>query len=268
MSESPFIACGMYALTPELRSAWRDLLARFYPLSGLPGDLPEVRYDTDESSLRDPGLVFGYTCGYPLVTRLADRLEPLCVPEFDVPGCQNHLYSSRFIVPADSDIGCLADCRGLVLAVNSPDSNSGMNVLRHALAKLGAQAPWFAQVEFTGSHRASLEAVAAGRAQLAAIDCVSYQLIMDFAPHLADAVRTVEFSRRSAGLPLVAPRNAASRIDRDDFALALNQALGTMPAGQRRRLHIRRFLPIELDAYASIGELERQAVHAGYPELK
>ena len=165
MEPRPFIACGMYTFTPELRVAWGALLAKHHEFAGLTGDLPPIRYDTDETMLRDPAMSFGHTCGYPLMTRLRDAVVPVCVPEFDVPGCEGHRYSSRFVVPIDSDIDKLADCRGQVVAVNTTDSNSGMNVLRQALASIGAKPRFFERVELTGGHRYSLEAVASGRAQ-------------------------------------------------------------------------------------------------------
>ncbi len=264
----PFIACGMYAFTPELRSAWDALLRQYHDVAGLAGDPPPVEFDTDESMLRDPAMLFGHTCGYPLMTRLRDAVTPVCVPEFDVPGCEDHLYASRFVVPAESGIDSLGDCQGQVVAVNTVDSNSGMNVLRYALAKIGARAPWFEQVELTGGHRYSLEAVAAGRAQLAAIDCVSYQLVMDIAPHLAGAVRTIAFSRRSPGLPLVIPARHTDDFDRNGFTADLNLALAALAPGQRASLHIRRFRPVDLADYEIILQMEQFAIERGYAQLK
>ena len=267
--EAPgFIACGMYAFTPELRSAWGALLAKRHQIAGLESTLPPIRFDTDEAMLRDPAMQFGHTCGYPLMTRLRDAVTPVCVPEFDVPGCEGHRYSSRFVVPADSGLDSLAACRGKIVAVNTTDSNSGMNVLRHALASIGARSPYFERVELTGGHRYSLEAVASGRAQLAAIDCISYQMVIDVAPQLADAVRTIAFSHRSSGLPLVIPVADADGFDRDDFTADLDQALAALPARQRACLHIKRFRPVDFDDYASILELEHYAIEHGYPELK
>ena len=268
MEPRPFIACGMYTFTPELRMAWGALLAKHHEFAGLSGDLPPIRFDTDETMLRDPAMSFGHTCGYPLMTRLRDAVVPVCVPEFEVPGCEGHRYSSRFVVPIESDIDKLADCRGQVVAVNTTDSNSGMNVLRQALASIGAKPRFFDRVELTGGHRYSLEAVASGRAQLAAIDCVSYQLVIDIAPHLAGAVRTIAFSRRSAGLPLVVPRERADGFDRDDFAADLNMALAALTAQQRACLHIGRFRPVDFDDYASILELEQYAYDRGYYAIK
>ncbi len=268
MEPRPFIACGMYAFTPELRSAWGALLAKHHDIAGPPGDLPSIRYDTDEAMLRDPAMAFGHTCGYPLMTRLRDAVVPVCVPEFEVPGCEGHRYSSRFVVPIDSKLDGLAACRGQIVAVNTTDSNSGMNVLRHALASIGARPRFFERVELTGSHRASLEAVAAGRAQLAAIDCVSYQMVIDIAPHLAAAVRTIAFSRRTTGLPLVVPLHRADGFDRDDFAADLNQALAALTAQHRACLHIKRFRPVDFDDYASIRELEQYAYERGYYAIK
>jgi len=132
-----FVACGMYAFNIELQHAWQALFTRFRRLLDDGDQLAEnLVFDTGESVLRDPELFIGHSCGYPLVKYLQDAVSPFCVPVFDVSGVEDNLYSSRFIVAAKSDIGSLAECSGRIVAINNRDSNSGMNVLRHAIAKL------------------------------------------------------------------------------------------------------------------------------------
>ena len=62
-------------------------------------------------------------------------------------------------------------------ALNAHDSNTGMNLFRAAIAPIAGGAPFFRAVVVTGSHEASVAAVAEGRADLAAIDCVSFALL-------------------------------------------------------------------------------------------
>ncbi len=54
-----------------------------------------------------------------------------------------------------------------VAAINGPDSNSGMNLFRATIARIAGGRPFFGAVLTTRLHRASLEAVADGRADLA-----------------------------------------------------------------------------------------------------
>jgi len=268
MNASRFIACGMYAPNDDTKNAWQDLFDRFYPLVDLgTGVAQQLVFDTDESVLRERDLVIGHTCGYPLMTQLRDAVLPFCLPCFDVPGVDGKLYSSQFIVPAGSSIETLQQCRGKIVALNNINSNSGMNVLRYALAKLGATPGYFSEVLITGGHLASLEAVAANRAQLAAVDCVTYQLIADQNPALIASLRVIGYSEQTCGLPFVVARSRHSRQLSDNYLTALNQALTELPLSARKKLHLDHFESVGLDDYQSILELENFAIEAGYAEL-
>jgi len=265
MDGNGFIACGMYTPSPEHQRAWQTLFDKLE----LDGErvAADLVFAADEATLRDPRMIFGHTCGYPLMTRLGDALLPFCVPVFDVPGTDGKRYRSYFIAPADSGIETLQQCRGAIVAINGPDSNSGMNVLRHALARLGAQPEYFSEVLVTGRHLDSLRAVAANRAQLAAIDCVSLQLIADLHPELLPAIRVIGESEATCGLPLVMPAAACTPERGRAWLAALDRALTGLPAEMRRTLHLEGFAAAAIDDYAGIVELENFAVEAGYPEL-
>ncbi|MBT8433021.1 MAG: PhnD/SsuA/transferrin family substrate-binding protein [Gammaproteobacteria bacterium] len=263
-----FIACGMYAFSDDLAGAWRQLFEGFCELLDAGNKQAIVlRFDADLALLQDAELFLGHTCGYPLMKRLKDQVIPFCVPVFDVPGTDGKLYSSRFIVAANSSIEALDECREKVAAMNAADSNSGMNVLRHAIARLNPSAPFFSRVVQTGSHLNSLKAVADGTTDVAAIDCVSYQLIQDHWPELVAKVRSIGFSVKTCGLPLVLPRSSIDDADLELLVKNLNQALADIPESSRIRLHLRGFEPVTLEDYQPIVELENFAIDSGYPRL-
>jgi len=266
--QKKFIACGMYAFSDDLAGAWQQLFACFTGLldSGSKQEI-ELRFDSEQSLLRDPGLFFGHTCGYPLMRHLKNQVIPFCVPVFDAPGTDGKLYSSRFIVAANSTIEALDECRGKVAAMNAADSNSGMNVLRYAIAKYNPSAAFFSRVVQTGGHLHSLEAVANGSADVAAIDCVSYQLIQDHWPELVDQVRSIDFSVKTCGLPFVLPKSSIRDADLGLLVDSLNQALANTPETICNRLHLLRFEPVVLDDYKPIVDLETFAIDSGYPHL-
>jgi ABC-type phosphate/phosphonate transport system substrate-binding protein len=263
-----FIACGMYAFNDELRHAWQALFHEFCLLFD-DGEVFDnhLVFDTGESVLRDSRLFIGHTCGYPLMNHLQDAVTPFCVPVFNVNGVEGNLYSSRFVVAADSDIGSLTECGGRVAAINNSDSNSGMNVFRHAIAKLNPAAPFFASVINSGGHLQSLTAVAEKRAEVAAIDCVSFQLIEDRWPELVARVRSIGDSIKTCGLPLVLPNTSLPSTDTRRILVALNEALNQVNPGVRQQLHLSHFAPVGFDDYQSILEVESFANDAGYPEL-
>lgn len=268
MGERNLIACGMYAFYPSLQQAWRDLFDQFtWPGGSRQKHGIELCFDGVDSV--EPGqLLFGHTCGYPLMTQLRHSFTPFCVPLFDVAGCDGTKYSSRIIVAAGSGIGSLLDCRDGIVAINGPASNSGMNVLRYELARLGASGSFFDTVLVSGSHLASLEAVASGRARVAAIDCVSYRMIEDHDAALATSVDTIAFSTQSCGLPLVMANEMASPENGTSLLHALLRACEKMPRQSREVLHLSGFAAVEFDDYRSILEMENHAISAGYAELK
>jgi ABC-type phosphate/phosphonate transport system substrate-binding protein len=263
-----FIACGMYAFNYELRHAWQALFNQFRLLLDDGDQLDEsLVFDTGESVLRDPGLFIGHTCGYPLMNHLQDAVTPFCVPVFNVTGVEGNLYSSRFIVAADSDIRSLAECGGRIAAINNSDSNSGMNVFRHAIARLNPAAPFFASVVNSGGHLQSLKAVAEKRADVAAIDCVSFQFIEDRWPELSAGVRSIGDSVKTCGLPLVLPNANLPSTDTRQILVALNKALKQVNPRIRQQLHLSHFASVSFVDYQGILEAESFAIDAGYHEL-
>ena len=257
----------MYAFTDLQRHAWQLLFDRFFELHDIAREEVELKFDHDPASLREPGLWFGHTCGYPLMTQLQPDFMPFCVPLFDVPGTEDKLYSSRIIATADGTVDSLETSRGRVCAMNNSDSNSGMNVLRHALADLARGEPFFNRVLTTGGHLHSLQAVAEGEADIAAIDCVSYQLIADAQPGLARKVKVIAETVKTCGLPLVMPQERYESTDIGRMVDDLNRALESCYEEAGEILHLDGFAEVRLPDYDSILQVEQYARDRGYPEL-
>ena len=262
------IACGMYAFTEAQQSAWRQLFDRFTQLAGKQAIDCELSFDHDPQSLLTPGLWFGHTCGYPLMTSLQTHLAPFCLPLFDVPGTRDKQYSSHLIVAANSPIESVVDARGQIVAINNLDSNSGMNVLRHAVAEVNEGNQFFSRVRITGGHLYSLQAVAEGAADIAAIDCVSYQLIEDWRPELTAGLRIIASSASTCGLPFVMPHRQLAEANADMIIACLNEALASCDGAVTDTLHLTGFAEVALDDYRSIVELEEFASARGYPHLE
>jgi ABC-type phosphate/phosphonate transport system substrate-binding protein len=264
-----FIACGMYAFTDAQQDAWQQLFDHFFNLSSIAPDQITLRFEHGSAILREPGLWFGHTCGYPLVSHLQEDFSPFCVPLFDVQGTEGRRYSSRIIVGAESGIQSLAECRSRGVAMNNSDSNSGMNVLRRAVAGIhdGGSA-FFSRVITSGGHLHSLEAVASGAADVAAIDCVSYQLIADWQPDLVARVRVIGDTVKTCGLPLVMPLTAITENDTGAIVDRLNQALTACDGAVRATLHLTGFTGVRLQDYHDVVEAEQFAIARAYPELR
>ena len=259
----------MYDL-PAVRpatDAWWAGLARHLRAAGVAG-VPDGLARDPAPAWTEPGLLLGQTCGYPLTHALAGRVELLCTPAYAAPGCDGACYASLLVVPRDADAAALADCRGGVCAVNAPDSHSGYNVLRRMVAPLAGARRFFARVVETGSHAASLAAVAAGRADLCAVDAVTHALLDRHEPGRLAGTRVLMRSPRAPGLPCVTGP-ATTADERARMRDAVRAALADPGLEDARaELLITGAAELPLTAYDEILALEREAVAMGYPVLR
>jgi ABC-type phosphate/phosphonate transport system substrate-binding protein len=216
----------------------------------------------------DPDLLLSQACGYPLMTALSGRVRVVSTPRYRAPGCKGPFHRSAVVVRATDRAEALADLAGRRLALNDETSGTGMNLLRALIAPLARRRPFFGQVEITGSHLASAEAVAGGSADLAALDCVTWAHLQRLRPGLAAQLRLLTWSAGSPGLPLITARNT----DRATLA-AIGRALGEVSrdpalAAARRELLLEGFSNLPPARYLSVLHWERFAADLGYPELR
>jgi ABC-type phosphate/phosphonate transport system substrate-binding protein len=256
---------------PELRrhtDALWAAIARALDARGVRGVPAELCRDRPLPSVwLDPELLLSQTCGYPLVRELAGRVQVVATPHYRVPLCQGSWYRSRVVVPRDSRAAALADLAGSVAAVNEPNSHSGMNALRAMVAPLAGGKPFFRRVLWTGAHRASLELVARGEADVACIDCVSFALFEAALPELVGRVRAIDVTAACPGLPIItAASTSADEIDAMRAALA-EVAADPDLAGARDALLLDGFELLDTDVYRRVDELEADAARLGYREL-
>lgn len=266
---APVAALPMYDF-PETAAAndafWGRIAAR---LNARGVEAPaELTRGADLAALwRNPRLVFGQSCGYPYMKGLREAVVLIATPEYGFAGCDGASYRSFVVRPTVDPRRNLDAFRGAVAAVNAFDSNSGMNLFRAAIAPLAGGSPFFAAVVATGSHEASLEAVAAGCADLAAIDCVTFALLKRLRPALIERVAVVAESPPSPGLPFVAsarlPATTIAAVRDALFAAVADPAL----AEARATLGLSGARLAAPADYERVLEIEREAVAAGYPRL-
>jgi ABC-type phosphate/phosphonate transport system substrate-binding protein len=225
-------------------------------------DAPEAL--TQEGDIRSAwmsdSLLLGQTCGYPYWRGVRCKAEILAVPIYGFAGCEGPYHRSFLIARRDDPRESLAEFRSDKAAINGADSNSGMNLFRAAVAPLAGCKPFFADVVETGGHAYSLLAVAEKRAGVAAIDCVTYALLVSGASQLVAQIKIIGETPSSPALPFIASRAlpAATRA-------AVRQVLRELPPIPELGLAGVAFLPET--AYARVEKIEREAVDAGYPRL-
>jgi ABC-type phosphate/phosphonate transport system substrate-binding protein len=257
-------ALPMYNVTPALASAWREWLDEVLRMAK-----PACRIVEPDEELhgfwRRPNVLLSQTCGYPLMHGLQEQVQVIATPRFDAPGCDGADYSSVLVTRAQASFDSLAACRGGRAAYNQDDSNSGMNVFRHAVAPLARDRAFFSAVLRTGSHLGSLRAVVDDRADVAAIDCVTFAFVCDELPELARKVRQIGVTAASPGLPLIASNNVPPATI-ETLREALNEAHLAQPE-RAKRLRLKGFSALPLIEYERIERLEIEARALGYARL-
>lgn len=204
---------------PETRTGTDAWWRRFRDLVGDAAPLPEaLSRPADEAALhalwRDPELIFAQTCWGPLKAGLLDHITVLAQPDFSpVEGGRGPWYRSAVIarrgeaatIPEGPESRLpVAAMAGTRLAYNGPGSLSGYLALAEDLAPETPE-NLFAEQILTGGHRASVASVAEGRADYAAIDCLSWSLALAHEPGARDLV-TVGWTGERPGLPYICAR--------------------------------------------------------------
>lgn len=214
-----------------------------------------------------PSTLLTQTCGYPLTHALCGKVRLLGVPHYAAEGCDGPNYCSQLVVSRESPFRQLADLRGKRAAYNGPDSQSGMNAFRHAVAPFAGGAPFFSEVFESGSHLQSLEAVAEGRADIASIDAVCWFLAGRELPDLAASLRPIGRTASAPGLPLITSLRF-SEAEAETISGAVAAVLDSSEtAAIRERLGICGFSRASTEDYSGIIAMEQEAVASGYPTL-
>ncbi len=208
----------------------------------------------------DDRLLLGQTCGYPYWNGVRRKVEILATPIYGFIGCEGPNHRSFLIARRDDPGTKLEDFRGDRAAINSYDSNSGMNLFRAAVAPLAEGKPFFVDVVETGGHAFSVLAVVEERADVASIDCVTYALLARGASQLIAATKIIGETPSSPALPFI-----ASRALPPPTRSAVREVLRELPPVPELGLTSVAFLPET--AYARVVEIEREAQALGYPTL-
>ena len=204
------------------------------------------RLSRDDTPLYDlwlsPDLVLSQTCGLPYRADLHGRVTLVGTPDYGVEGAPPGYYRSRIVVRADDPRARLDDFEGVRLAHNSGGSQSGWAAIANH---------WPGALRCvclpTGAHVNSVAAVAEGRADLAAIDAVTWELLLRAEPATA-ALRVLESTAPTPGLPLI----AAAGSDRAAIFDAVAGAIAALAPEDRTALCLRGLVRIPPEAYLAV----------------
>lgn len=191
-----------------------------------------------------PDLVLSQTCGYPFRAHLHGRVAYVGTPDYGVAGCPPGYYRSVFVVRADDPRQSLADFDGAAFAYNEDLSQSGWAAPQTHAAQRGLR---LVPAVRTGGHRLSAQAVAEGRAEIAALDAVTHALLQGQEPAMA-RLRSLDLTDPTPGLPCIAALGADTQATFD----ALAEAIAALAPDDRATLRLRGVVRLPLAAYLSV----------------
>jgi len=214
-------------------------------------DAPE-RLDRDvevhASWLRDD-LLLGQTCGWPLVTRLADRVAVIGAFDHAVGFAADGTYRSVLVASRAVAVDQWRADPQYMVAVNDLESLSGWVSMCWAW---GGPPP---NCLVTGSHVESMRAVAQGRANIASIDAVTYEFEAEAEPETVSHLQVVGHGPVVPSLPLVTSIEHAHRVA--ELRDAVRGAVADPAAAAAlARLRIRGFVPLDLSDYEPLRSMD------------
>jgi ABC-type phosphate/phosphonate transport system substrate-binding protein len=260
----------MYAVTPAVEEAWRELLAQVaadadVTLRYVP--YPAPRPLEDLWSRPDLGAVF--MCGYPVVLGLA-QVVPLAAPIPRAPWAEGQaVYRTDLIVRTAAPYASLEDTFGQRAGWTVAHSQSGFNAFRHQLLAYrspGRRALYAQMTPNMVTARNVLDAVREGRIDVGPLDAYWHLLIAHHAPQLTAGVRTLASTPLTPMPAFVAapglPADAVARL-RSAFVRAASRAWFRPLADV---LLIEGFAQVDREAYAMLLDWDREAQAAGFAE--
>lgn len=261
------VSLPMYGVVPhDVALFWQALRGKLVALGlePLPNELvwPEPLL----AHWKQPDLLLSQTCGFPLVEFLP-QVQLVGTLNYSAPGCNGPYYRSFLLVRDEDSHATLADFRGRTVAFNSTDSQSGFNSLRALIAPLAEKGQFFGDTRETGGHRYSLAAVQQGRADIAAIDCVTLELLRRYQPQEVAGLSIIGKTAAAPGLPLIT--SAATSPER--LKLLRKAITETLAAPENHalceRLLITGFTLLPREEYQVIERMRDSALQLGVSQL-
>jgi ABC-type phosphate/phosphonate transport system substrate-binding protein len=191
-----------------------------------------------------PDLLLSQTCGYPYRAKLHGKVTLVGTPDYGLPGCPPGHYRSVFVARTDDPRATPANFAEAPFAYNEPLSQSGWAAPQNHAAAHGFT---FTNTIQTGGHVLSARAVAEGKADIAALDALTWALIQRHDP-FATTLREIARTEPTPVLPYI---TALSR-DPEPLFDAISAAIADLSPDDRDTLSLRGLVRIPPDAYLAI----------------
>lgn len=188
-----------------------------------------------------PELILGQICNLPYRAQFRSRVMRIACADYGLEDTPAGYYHSLFITRAEDAPRGLAPATLGRFAYNDALSQSGWGAPLAAITERGLT---FHTTLMTGAHVESLRAVAEGRADLAAVDAVTWRNVQAYETLTRD-LRAIERTRVSPGMTFI----TAAGHDPAPLRAALSHAIETLVPEHRDTLGLRGIIALPDAAY-------------------
>jgi ABC-type phosphate/phosphonate transport system substrate-binding protein len=215
----------------------------------LPRDLTRT---SDPTKLwQSDGAFISQTCGWPLVTRLAESVRVVGAFRQTTPESASHFYRSVVVSRVD---GSPFDFQGSVAAVNDLESLSGWVSLIAAIH--GPQEIWRGEVRVSGSHAESVGMLCRGETDIASIDSVTLAHLRRIDAATINSLFVICNGPLVPCLPIIA-HSSVTDLQLNELRDALSESTRDPEiADATSALFIGGFDPLDLDDYLPLLNLK------------
>ena len=216
---------------PETRAAHDRLWNRIrdeFRTKGIDAPPELARGNDPWDDWHSPDLLMSQTCGFPYRAHLHGKVRLVGAPDHGLPDCAAGMYYSVFIARRDDARATVREFENAILAFNDPVSQSGWAAPWSHAQNQGLAFQWLLQ---TGAHIKSAQAVAQAKADIAAIDSISWQLIQRH-DQFAEELRIIEKTDPTPALPYI----CAMGQHPADIATCLKNAISGLDASDKTAL--------------------------------
>lgn len=212
---------------------------------------------------QDDRLLLGQTCGLPYMLGLKEVTSLIGTPAYCID-CGAGSYFSVLIVALPNDAEQLSELKGARFGYSNAQSQSGFAAFLHRLQQPNVDDRVIAEYRETGSHRQSIEQVASGAVDIAAIDAVSWELAKRHEP-AAQQVRVIGRTTPTPGLPFITRKRPASEVRK--IHMAVIDAMASLDEATREDLLLIGFAEMKDADYEILGTRYSQIPPAFIPDL-
>jgi ABC-type phosphate/phosphonate transport system substrate-binding protein len=231
-------------LTPETRAAHDALWALIRDGLRARGIAAPDALDHDILPMQSwsaPDLVLGQICNLPYRKYFRDSLTVIGTADYGLEGCAPGQYRSLIIVRPGHPAERLEDLDGATIAYSEADSCSGWGTLAVWCLRKGIRLRPNLK---TGAHRHSIEAVARGEADMAAIDAQTFRVLSRTVSETAQ-VRVIRATAATPGMSFVTRGTDDPALYREAIAAAIE----TLDPDHRSALGLRAIVKLPVSAF-------------------